>query len=107
MKDLNVDPSYLHQLAGAQRQAAADLGNATASTDGVGAALWTTHGVYTAQGNLAFAKAVQARKAAGEAMGKLSDFLADQLDNAGTIYTGADHQQGDKISRSAPESTVG
>ena len=100
MEDLTVDPSYLHELAGAQRRAVTDLGNAAAAADGVGANLWATHGVYTAQGNLAVGHAVTARHAAGQAMAQLSSFLAEQLDAAARIYAGVDQQESADIARS-------
>ena len=99
MTDLNVDPSHLNELANAQRQAAADLKDAPARADDVVRNLWVTHGVYPAQANVAFGKAVTARRTAAEVLESLSASQADNLEHGGAIYVGVDQEQGANIAR--------
>ncbi len=94
MKELTVDPGYLHELAQTQQQAATDLGKAANVTDGAGTSVWVSHGVYTGLGNEAFRDAANSRHAAAEAMKKLSECLANRLNQAGETYKMSDQQQG-------------
>ena len=93
MKDLNVEPAYLRWLAKGQRSAAKEAHDATSDT-GFITDLWRTHGLWVGPGVHGFSKTADARKQAGEAMKKYSEWLADQLDQAAKAYANTDQQQG-------------
>ena len=95
MNNLKVSPSYLKILAGRQRTAAKDISDATGD-DFVGD-IERTHGLYVRAGVNGIADAAGARKKAGEAVKKVSEFLADQLDQATKIYTGTDQTTGQNL----------
>ncbi len=103
MKDLTADPDYIRGLARTQRQAATDTARAAALTDGVTRSLWLTHGPSVFLGNIAFSNAADARRAAGDAMEKLSDSIADRLENGATIYVNVDQQQGRDFDNRIPD----
>lgn len=92
-RQLIADPQYLHELANRQRQSAARANDAAAATDGVSRSLWVTHGPSVFVGNIAFGKAADARRAAAEAMGKLSESLAEKLDSGAIAYATVDEGQ--------------
>ena len=77
--EMNVDPSYLHDLGRAQRTAATALAGCTSDTSFTHD-IWMTHGLYFGFGNQGIEDAVNARKKAGEAMGNYSNELADKLE---------------------------
>jgi len=90
--EMNVDPSYLHDLGRAQRTAATALAGCTSDTSFTHE-IWVTHGLYFGAGNQGIEDAVNARKKAGEAMSTYSNALADQLDKASAVYARVDRQQ--------------
>jgi hypothetical protein len=94
---LNVNPQFLEQLAGAQSTAASDISRLTSDTSLV-KDLWVTHGVYVGAGNQGIAEAVGARKNAGEAMGNYFNSLADRLHTSASIYADADQEQAQNLS---------
>jgi len=94
MNNLKVSPSYLKILAGRQRTAARDISDATGDDFDFVGDIERTHGLYVRAGVNGIADAAGARKKAGEAVKKVSEFLADQLDQATKIYTGTDQNAG-------------
>jgi len=97
MKDLKVNPSYLKILAGRQRTAGNDISDATG--DGFVGDIERTHGLYVRAGVNGIADAAIARKTAGEAVKRVSDFLADQLDDAAKNYASTDQHAGQDLGR--------
>ncbi len=95
MKDLKVNPSYLKILAGRQRTAGNDISDATG--DGFVGDIERTHGLYVRAGVNGIADAAIARKTAGEAVKRVSDFLADQLDDAAKKYARTDQNAGQNL----------
>ncbi len=98
MKNLNVEPAYLQWLAKGQRSAATAARDATSDT-GFITDLWRTHGLWVGPGVHGFSTTADARKQAGEAMKKYSEWLADQLDQAAKAYASRDEQQAQSLDK--------
>ncbi|MEI7916132.1 MAG: type VII secretion target [Mycobacteriaceae bacterium] len=88
-----VDPKYLHELARIQRDAAGNVVDYTTDI-GFGDDIAWSHGVYVRLGVNGIWDAIEARKRAGEALAKLFNHTADELDKGGTMYAGTDDAQG-------------
>ena len=89
---IDVDPAYLHQLAGTQRRAADCIVDYTEDT-GFGGDIARTHGVYVRAGVNGILDAIEERKRAGAALAELFKATADKLDKGGTMYASTDEQQ--------------
>ena len=105
VRNLDVDPRYLQDLADLQRTAATHIGEATAATDDISKLLWLTHGVlFGTFGVPGIQDNAQSRRGAGAALQNRSEELAELLDKANTVYENADQEQGRNLSTQQPSS---
>lgn len=98
-KEVTADPAYLRQLAKQQVEASAQLATATAATDGIAKSVWISHGCYVGAANKKIEEAEAARKAAGEAMQRVSTALAEKLPVAAEKYAATDEASSDNIDK--------
>ncbi len=92
--DLRVTTVHLRALAATQQQVAAEIRAATAVTEGVDAAIRSTHGVIASTTANALTAVQAARQTAGTKMAAVSDGLNEKLNSAATRYDQADAAMG-------------
>ena len=92
--DLRVTTVHLRALAATQQQVAAEIRAATAVTEGVDAAVRSTHGVIASTTANALVAVQAARQTAGTKMAAVSDGLNEKLNGAATRYDQADAAMG-------------
>ena len=85
---------HLRALAATQQQVAAEIRAATAVTEGVDAAIRSTHGVIASTTANALTAVQAARQTAGTKMAAVSDGLNEKLNSAATRYDQADAAMG-------------
>ncbi|WP_193044637.1 ESX-1 secretion-associated protein [Mycolicibacterium baixiangningiae] len=88
--NLRVTASHVRQLAARQAEAAAGIETASTVTDGLGVAMWMTHGIICAPSNAAMGATESARDAACAAMKSVSNDLSTKLGTAAERYEGTD-----------------
>lgn len=92
--DLRVATTHLDELAGQQVRAAAATRAATLVTEGVDAAVRTTHGAIATATADAVSEIVAARRGAGTRVASISDDLGHQLTEAARRYEQTDEATG-------------
>lgn len=88
--DLRVATAHLYELSAKQGQAATSLTVATGVVDGVDASVRVTHGPISSSTATAVGAALNARRAAGSCMARVSQDLEDKLTRAAGGYDRAD-----------------
>lgn len=100
--DLRVTTAHLGDLAVRQGRAAAEIRSATASVDGVDAAVRSTHGSIASATASAVEGVLAARRTAGTRMAETSDGLSDKLTQAAQRYDRADDALGGALEAQMP-----
>jgi hypothetical protein len=88
--DLRVATAHLHELSTKHSQAATGLAVATGVVDGVGASVRVTHGPISSSSAAAVEAALNARRAAGAGMARVSQDLGEKLTRAAGGYDRTD-----------------
>lgn len=88
--DLRVSTAHLHELSAKHSQAATSLAVATGVVEGVGASVRVTHGPISSSTAEAVEAALNARRAAGTGMARVSHDLGDKLNHAAGGYNRTD-----------------
>jgi Excreted virulence factor EspC, type VII ESX diderm len=91
--ELRVETAELRDLANRQSQAAAEFGEAGATTDGAGASVLSTHGVIASATAMATNAANGARSTAASTMQTVSSGLSEKLGTAASQYDQTDSQE--------------
>lgn len=92
-EDLKVLPEDLTERGGTQRDAADVFSAADAVTDGATMAVGRTHGLVCSVATAALGEAQVSRTAATQAMNKVSNHLAEALDQGAADYRRTDHHE--------------
>ena len=100
--DLRVTSAHLRVLAAKQQDAAAEIRAATVVTEGVEAAVRSTHGVIASATASAVEAAQAARRTAGNKMAEVSDGLSHRLNDAATRYDQTDGAMGGRLDNGMP-----
>ncbi|PJK19974.1 ESX-1 secretion-associated protein [Mycolicibacterium goodii] len=96
-KNLTVLTDHIRKLSTVQDKAVGEIDGANRSMAENGNNMWETHGVVSALTNMAVADAVEARKAAGGALRRVSVELAEKLRAAATNYDNTDSTEAGRI----------
>ncbi|MUL82865.1 MULTISPECIES: ESX-1 secretion-associated protein [unclassified Mycolicibacterium] len=92
--DLRVATAHLYELSAKQGQAATSLTVATGVVDGVDSSVRLTHGPISSSTAAAVEAALNARRAAGTGMARVSQDLGDKLTRAASGYDRTDATMG-------------
>ncbi|WP_099040477.1 ESX-1 secretion-associated protein [Mycobacterium neglectum] len=92
--DLRVTTAHLNELTVQQVRAAADTRSATAATEGLDAAVRSTHGIIASATAGALSAVVAARRSAGMKVATISDDLGHKLTDAAQRYDQSDDVMG-------------
>ncbi|OMC34073.1 hypothetical protein A5740_10535 [Mycobacterium sp. GA-1841] len=95
--DLRVATAHLQELSARQGEAASSLALATGAVDGVDTSVRVTHGPISASTAAAVEAALNARRAAGNGMARVSQDLGDKLTRAASGYDRTDSTMGDAL----------
>ncbi|OKH67916.1 hypothetical protein EB72_02215 [Mycobacterium sp. SWH-M1] len=95
--NLHVVTEHIDRLAGLQQRAAEQFVGANRAAASASNNVATTHGPICAMTTSALADADVARKVAGQTMQRVSDELAQKLQNASRNYQSTDYLAGKQI----------
>jgi hypothetical protein len=93
-QNLQVVTDHVRELAKRQQTAADKIMGANRTTGDVAANIFSSHGLVCSATSIAVSTAETARKAAGEAMYKVSTELVAKLNTAATNYDNVDYREG-------------
>jgi hypothetical protein len=99
MDDLIVETEHLKTLSTVQNQTALKEAAAAAAATNLSTSVWVSHGVISGASNVAFTKAADARRHAGEALQGASSQTADNLVTAKNLYEKMDEQAAANINK--------